>query len=210
MRAWTPSRRAGFAIKSQHSEADGRLRSINWNGQDSVSATARSTCPNLFHHHGLEWDGFGDECQSVLATCAFCATGFTGSATADRANDRGEGWHKIKGKALCSVCLSAVYLSHRQPPPHAHPSNPLLIHLPACFDHQSGARCVFIRDITENEYEVQSGKHAMGETFPLRNEQVLCLFMRMVVCRDCRIVWSARRVGQAPVVITGRWNQNSL
>lgn len=57
------------------------------------------------------------------------------------ANDRGERWHKIKGKALCSVCLSAVYLSHRRPP---HPSNPLLIHLPARFDHQSGARRVFI------------------------------------------------------------------
>lgn len=44
-------------------------------------------------------------------------------------NDRGETWHKIKGKALCSVCLSAVYLSHRHPPrphpPPPPPSNPL-------------------------------------------------------------------------------------
>lgn len=98
-----------------------------------------------------------------------------------------EGRDGTKLKAKHSVqSVLVLFISHIDTLPHT--PNPLLIYLPACFDHQSGARCVFIGDFTENEYEVQSGKHVTGETFPLRNEPVLCLFMRIVVCRDCQIL----------------------
>lgn len=111
------------------------------------------------------------------------------TAPPQTANDREGRWHRSKLKAQhCVRSPLVLFIFLWETAPHLAPSASLLPHLLAHFDHQSGARSVFIGGITTNEHEVQS-RHTSG---------LRCLHLVMA---DVVSSFEGRRASRAVVTV---------